>query len=434
MVSLRPWLGTVARLVLGAVWVWASVSKLRSPLTFVQAVRAYDATPEWLSKGIGYGLPVLELAVGVLLIVGVTVRLSAAVSAALLLVFLVGLIQAAARGLQLECGCFGAGGTTQGSTSYSLDILRDVGLLVLAVFLVVWPFTRLSIEEFLARNDYVERPSAKRMRTDSGRRKYESAVAAARSHARSRTMYVNGSLALLVVLVAVIGIGVQAGRAKISINIPAQNASVSTGVVYGKKAAATVDVYEDFGCPVCLGFEQQSHGQLDRQVKANLVQLRFHPIAILDSRSPNMYSTRGANAAICASDAGVDAFVALHNVLYGSYQGKQVQPREGTAGPSDSQLVTLAQAAKLTTQQVTTYSQCVSSKTYFPVVQAMTDAASKKGINSTPTIFVNGKRLGSYDTATVQKAIKAADANGPSPSPSPSSPASSSPASSSPAG
>ena len=57
--SIRPWLGTVARLLLGIVWIWAAASKLSKPLEFVQAVRAYDATPEWMSKAIGYGLPVL---------------------------------------------------------------------------------------------------------------------------------------------------------------------------------------------------------------------------------------------------------------------------------------------------------------------------------------------------------------------------------------
>ncbi len=419
--TIRPWLGTVARLVLGVVWVWASLAKIKSPRTFVQAVRAYDATPEWLSKGIGYGLPVLELALGVLLIVGVAVRLSAAVSAVLHVVFLIGLIQAAARGLKLTCGCFGGGGTTDGSTSYLIDILRGVALLALALYLVRYPLTRWSVEEYLARNDYVQPPSAKRLRMDQGRRKYEQQVAAAQQRARGRTRYIEGSLAGVVVLVSVIGIGVQAGRAKIDVSVPAQNASVSTGVVYGKKAAAVVDVYEDFGCPNCLSFEKQSSAQLDKQVKANLVQLRFHPISILDDRSPNQYSTRAANAAICASDAGVDQFVSYHNLLYGSYKGKQVQPREGTAGASDSKFVTLAQVAKFSTTQVTAFQQCVSGQTYLPVVQAMTEAASKKGINATPTILINGTRLASYDNATVQKTIKAADAKGPAPSPSPTS-------------
>ena len=78
----------------------------------MQAVRAYDATPEWLSKGIAYGLPVLELCLAVLLILGVITRIAAAITAVLLLVFLIGIIQAGVAGIKLECGCFGGGGPT----------------------------------------------------------------------------------------------------------------------------------------------------------------------------------------------------------------------------------------------------------------------------------------------------------------------------------
>jgi protein-disulfide isomerase len=356
----RAWLGTVVRLFLGAVWIWAAWSKLQQPRTFVQAVRAYDVTPEWLSKAIGYGLPVLELCIGVLLIAGVAVRLCAAVSAALFVAFLVGIVQAAARGIQIECGCFGGGGSTT-ATSYTLDILRDLGLLALAAYLVVWSLTRISIEEFLARNDRVEMPSAKRMRTDQGKRKYHVMVETRRKQARDRALYVNGSLALVVVLVCVIGIGVQSGRAAIQGNLTAVNASVDNGIVYGKKAAATVDVYEDFQCPNCLAFEQSASSKLDADVKANLVQLRFHPISILDASSNgNRYSSRAANAALCASDVSVDFFVAYHAVLYGKDKsGTQVQPAENGQGRTDGDLIGYATLAGIPAAQSTTFGTCV---------------------------------------------------------------------------
>ena len=194
--SVRPWLGTVIRLGLAAIWIWAAVEKL------VQAVRAYDATPEWLSQAIGYGLPVLELAVGIVLALGIVVRLAAAVSGVLFVVFLIGLVQAAARGLQLDCGCFGGGGQTDGSTQYTVDILRDIGLLILAAYLVVWSYTRLSIDEYLTRHDYVEPPSAKQLRSDKGARRYHAAVEAKRKAAVSRGRYLNGSIAAVAVLVA----------------------------------------------------------------------------------------------------------------------------------------------------------------------------------------------------------------------------------------
>jgi protein-disulfide isomerase/uncharacterized membrane protein YphA (DoxX/SURF4 family) len=415
---LRPWIGTVARLVLGVVWIWASLDKLSNPLKFVQAVRAYDATPEWLSKAIGYGLPVLELCIGIVLVVGITVRIAAAASAVLLFVFLIGLVQAAARGIHLECGCFGGGGTTDGATSYTWDVIRDLLLLAAAVYLVLWPLTHWSIEYYLARHDYVAPPSAKRLRTPEGRKRYEAQLAVKAATAKSRNAYVNASIAIVVLLVALIGIGVQAGRAKIDNVVAGKNATVSSGVPFGKKAAATVDVYEDFGCPVCLDFEKATHVQLEKDVRANLAQVRYHPIAILDSSSPNQYSTRAANAAICASDVSIEIFVKYHDLLYGKDSlGKQVQPAEGTAGPGDTKLISFAKQVGMKTAQVTTFSQCVSGETYKPLVQAMTDKASQNGINSTPTILVNGKQLANHDASTLFDAIAAAD-KGHTPSPS----------------
>ncbi|MCW2497113.1 MauE/DoxX family redox-associated membrane protein [Jatrophihabitans sp.] len=419
--TIKPWLGSVIRVFLGAVWLWASLAKLHNPRGFVQTVRAYDATPEWLSKAIGYGLPVLEFALAILLILGVAVRLAASTSAVLFVVFLIGLIQASARGIKLECGCFGGGGTTDGSTSYFLDVLRDIGLLAMAIYLIVWTVTYISIEQFMARNDVVVVPSAKRLRSEQGRRKYEAQLAVVQTQARSRTMYVNGSLALITVLVVIIGIGVQSGRAKITGSLTATHATVANGVVYGKKAAATVEVYEDLGCPICEEFETSVHAQLDKDVVANLAQVRFHPISILDRNSPNQYSTRAANAVLCASDNSVDAFVAYHNLLYGSSGGKQVQPKEGTAGPTNFELIGYAKTLtkNFTTAAITTFTTCVNSEQHKPLVEALTDQASKRGVDGTPTVFVNGKKLGSNTLAALSAAIKAADAKGPAPAPSP---------------
>jgi protein-disulfide isomerase/uncharacterized membrane protein YphA (DoxX/SURF4 family) len=418
--TLRGWLGTVIRLALGVVWIWAAWSKLHSPRTFVQAVRAYDATPEWLSKAIGYGLPVLEFCLGVLLIVGVAVRLAAIVSSVLFVVFLIGLVQAAARDLQLECGCFGGGGEST-STHYTLDILRDVGLLILAAYLVVWSMTRLSIEEFLARNDDVEVPSAKRMRSDKGQRKYNAMLEARRKEARERALYLNLSIGIVVVLVGIIGIGVQSGRAKIEGDLTATHATAADGVVYGKKAAATVDVYEDFQCPNCLVFEQSIGATLDKDVKANLAQVLYHTMSFLDSSSNgNRYSSRAANAGICASDISVDFFVKYHNYLYGKDKsGAQIQPKENTNGRTDGQLKTYADAVGITAAQKTTFGTCVDTEQHKALIEAITEKASQNGVTGTPTVYINGKKLSKTDLASVEAAIAKADANGPAPSPSP---------------
>lgn len=416
----RPWLGTVIRLILGVVWIWAAWSKLQSPRTFVQAVRAYDATPEWLSQGIGYGLPVLEFCIGVALVLGVAVRLAAVASAVLFLVFLIGLVEVAARGIKLDCGCFGGGGTTSGGTSYTLDILRDLGLVLLAAFLVYWPMTRLSVDEFIARNDCVEPPSAKRMRTEQGRRKYIAAVEARRRVARSRNRYLGASLASVVVLIALIGIGVQSGRAKIAGSLTATHASVSNGIVFGTKAAATVDIYEDFQCPNCLQFEKTVGKDVDTAVRANEAQVRFHTISLstLDTAAGNYYSSRAANAGICASDVSVETFVKFHNILFGTTaSGQNVQPEEGHGGLPDSDLIKYGKQAGLNSTALTTFSGCVTQEQHKAFVQAMTDKASRDGVNGTPTIKVNGKLINN-DLASFRKAVAAAVKKGPKPDPS----------------
>ena len=242
-------------------------------------------TPEWLTEAIAYGAPVLELCLAVLLILGVITRLAAAVSAALYVVLLIGLVLAAGRGIKLDCGCFGGGGSATGSTHYTLDILRDVGLLILALLLVVWPMTQLSVDWLLARGDYVEPPSAKRMRTDNGRRKYEIAVEAKVRAARVRTLFLTSGLGIVVVLVSVIAIGVQANRADISGTLTSANATAATGVTIGKPAPVSVDVFEDFQCPVCKQFEAATSADLAARVKAGTVLVRYHPISLLDSAS-----------------------------------------------------------------------------------------------------------------------------------------------------
>jgi protein-disulfide isomerase len=434
--SIRPWVGTVARVALGAIWIWAAWSKLGNPRGFVQAVRAYDVTPEWMSKAIGYGLPVLEVCIGVMLILGIVTRAAAIVSGLLLFVFLIGLIQASARGLKLECGCFGGGGTTIGSTHYTLDILRDVGLIAVSAYLVIWPVTRFSIDEFLVRNDQVVMPSAKRMRSDQGQRKYNAMLEARRREAQIRTRYLTLALGLVVVLVSVIGIGVQANRAKIQGDVTATNASVDNGVVVGgSNAPVTVDVYEDFQCPICLQFEQSTGKDIAAKVKANQIKARYHTMAFLDSASSgNRYSSRAANAALCASDISVEDFVKYHDILYGKdSSGQQVQPTEGSHGRSNTQLLDYAKQAGIKGNDLTTFQSCMSGELHKSLVAAITDKASQRGVSGTPTVMVNGKKLGSVDKASFDAAVaKAAAKASTSPSPSPSGSTSTSTSSSTP--
>ncbi|CCG02582.1 MauE/DoxX family redox-associated membrane protein [Blastococcus saxobsidens] len=141
-----PWVATAARVLLGGVFIVAGALKIPDPAAAVRAVRAYQALPEALVEPVAFGLPVLEIAVGLALLAGVFVRTAALASGVLLVVFIAGIAAAWARGLQIDCGCFGDGGqVAAGETEYGSEIVRDLALLLLALALVRWPRSRLAL-------------------------------------------------------------------------------------------------------------------------------------------------------------------------------------------------------------------------------------------------------------------------------------------------
>lgn len=147
---MASWIGFVARLVVGTVWVIAGALKLPDPAASVRAVRAYDLLPEAIVPTVGHLLPLVEIVVGLCLVLGLLTRGAAALSTMLLLAFIVGISAAWARGIQIECGCFGGGGAEAGATSaYPWDIARDLGLAAASTWLVVRRQNRLALDSLL---------------------------------------------------------------------------------------------------------------------------------------------------------------------------------------------------------------------------------------------------------------------------------------------
>jgi protein-disulfide isomerase len=162
-------------------------------------------------------------------------------------------------------------------------------------------------------------------------------------------------------------------------------------VVAGKQAANTVDVYEDFLCPICGRFESNSGGDLTKAINDGKIQVRYHPVAILNrATSPTGYSLRAASAAICAADAGF--FPAYHKQLFAD------QPAEGSAGLTDQQLID--EATKAGATPPASFNQCVITGKYKLAVTNETSRAAKDAsLRSpgstgfgTPTVMVNGKK------------------------------------------
>ncbi|WP_201784513.1 MauE/DoxX family redox-associated membrane protein [Nonomuraea pusilla] len=142
---------TVARLVLGGTLIAAGALKIGNPSESVMAVSAYQLLPETLALMVGYALPIVEIVVGVLLVVGLMTRVAAVIAALLMFAFVFGIAWAWAHGLRIDCGCFGGGGELKAGQdpSYLLDILRDFGLVLLGAWAARFPPGRFALDSAL---------------------------------------------------------------------------------------------------------------------------------------------------------------------------------------------------------------------------------------------------------------------------------------------
>jgi len=127
-----------ARVVLGAVFVYASYDKILHPATFAETVYSYQILPDGLINLTAVVLPWLELVLGVLLISGKWIQGATALSTLLLTIFIAAMVFNFARGLDIDCGCFSASASEGKMTIWTM--VRDAVFLLLAVYLLFATF------------------------------------------------------------------------------------------------------------------------------------------------------------------------------------------------------------------------------------------------------------------------------------------------------
>jgi len=156
-----PWAGLAVRLAGAAVWLFAGITKLTDLEGFRLQVHAYQLLPSGVETAFSYALPLVEIVLGLYLLVGALVRPVAIISCVLMAIFILAEAQAWARGLAIDCGCFG---TTVRTTVGATTILRDLALGI-PFYLLAWrPARRWSVDEaLLGREDrfVITPPSAR---------------------------------------------------------------------------------------------------------------------------------------------------------------------------------------------------------------------------------------------------------------------------------
>ena len=170
--------------------------------------------------------------------------------------------------------------------------------------------------------------------------------------------------------------------------IPKNAAGMGAGIVVNPGAPATVptmDLYEDFQCPICGRFEQLFGAQVTQLATQNRVRLVVHMLSFLDDNLRDDSSNRAANAAACAADDG--KFLEYHAAVFAG------QPAKEGDGYTDAQLATFAQTAGITGPALQTWQTCYSSRAHNQYVHSVQTQSDKDGITGTPTIKLNGKAV-----------------------------------------
>lgn len=139
---------TRCEVVLAALFLWAAFNKLRPPNgpdLFSDSIKAFKLNlPDWLTRFSVGTVPWVELLAGIALILGFWSRAAATVFALLLVVFLVLIIQALARGLNVECGCFGKLSPFCPPTIGTCNIIQNSILLLIALIIALTPRHKLA--------------------------------------------------------------------------------------------------------------------------------------------------------------------------------------------------------------------------------------------------------------------------------------------------
>ena len=171
-------------------------------------------------------------------------------------------------------------------------------------------------------------------------------------------------------------------------------------------AAATIDVFEDFQCPACKSFTENIEPLvIENLVASGQARYVFHNYPFLDGDGAGSIgeSDQAANAAMCANEQ--DNFWEMHSALYANWNG------ENQGAFSNRRLQAIAESISL---DMDAFNSCFNSNKYEADIQADFELGQDMGVSGTPTVFVNGNRVGAPGRiATYQEIADAVNAIAP---------------------
>ena len=178
---------------------------------------------------------------------------------------------------------------------------------------------------------------------------------------------------------------------KIGTNLEAFTADYTPAPGDAGSNVPNIQIYLDYQCPVCQAFELPNASQVESWVKGGTATVEIHPISFLDGRgSPNEYSSRAANAAVCVAEYSPNSFFKFNSLLFKN------QPAEGTAGPDNAALFDTAKQVGV--QNESEVKSCIDEKRFGSWISDITTQALNENVpgtqyklEGTPFVMINNQ-------------------------------------------
>jgi protein-disulfide isomerase len=195
----------------------------------------------------------------------------------------------------------------------------------------------------------------------------------------------------VILAAGVIGIAVQASRSEsenTDVVTPTRELGPRGSEIEGRSdAPVLVEEYADFQCPSCRAFQAAMGPTVRELVADGTIRFAYHYFPFIGDES-----VRAASAAVCAGDQG--RFFEYADLLYAR------QAPENSGFLTTDRLVGLGGEVGLRGAELEAFSRCVRAGRYEGWVRQQTEAASKRGINATPTVFIDGREAGATELAS----------------------------------
>jgi protein-disulfide isomerase len=224
---------------------------------------------------------------------------------------------------------------------------------------------------------------SKKSKAEERAAKAAAALAERKREERRRNLLTIGAVLLAMVVIVAVGFLINESRDD-DPSGAADERSTEYDVALGDPDAPhSIVIYEDFLCPVCQAFEAASKDKLAEAAEAGDVYVSYRPFNLFQDEPQRDYSVASAAAfAVVLEESGPEVAKEFHDLLY------ENQPSEAGPFPDADWFVELAVEAGATEDEVR---EGIESGAGEDWVGEATDEADRAGVNSTPTILLDGE-------------------------------------------